>query len=47
MNEYDTETNRDNLEEVIDQCTDDTSPVGVEDCVNEELGYINQTDLIE
>ena len=37
MNENDTETNLYALEELLDECLDDTPPVVMEDCVNEEL----------
>ena len=35
MNENGTESHRNTLEEVIDECPYDTSPVVIEDCVNE------------
>ena len=41
MNENVTENNRDNLEEVNNDFPDDTSPVAMEDCVNEELDDSN------
>ena len=47
MNENETETKQYNLVEVIYECPDDTSPVLMEYCVNEELGYSNKNDLIE
>ena len=35
MNENGTESHHNTLEEVIDECPYDTSPVVIEDCVNE------------
>ena len=47
MNENETETNRYNWEEVMDELPDYTLPVVMEDCVSKELDDINQNDFIE
>ena len=47
MNENDTETNLYALEESIYEWLDDTSPVVMEDCVNEELDGSNKHYLIK
>ena len=46
-NENDTENNRDTLEEVIKELPDDTSPVVMDDCVNEGLYDSNQNYLVD
>ena len=47
MNKNGTETNRDTLEEIIYECSDDTPPVVMEGYVNEDLDDGNQNDFIE
>ena len=47
MNEKETETTRDTLEELINECPDEKSPVVMEYCVNREHEKINQSNLIK
>ena len=47
MDENETETNQDTLEDVIDELPYETSPVVMDYCLNEELDCSNQNDVIE
>ena len=47
MNSNETETKRDNLDKVIEECPNETSVGMMEDCGNEDLYDSNQNNLNE
>ena len=47
ITENEKETNQDTLKKLIEECPDDTSPVEMEDCVNDEVDDENKRNLIE